>query len=373
MPPNGTTAEKWAKLRALSGLKPRETWWVEHQPFLFSRGYALRPRYDPNWTPTWELPGNEELSSFLCEDSLPIRIPGNVLDAVRIADNRKVVLKLVSTEEMQLTWYLGRYLPQLHPDPNNRTIPLLDTINFEEIKDFPDEKYKAILVFPFLRQFDNPPFRQLTEVTEAVEQFLQGMQYMHAKNVAHRDLCYGNIMVDATRMIPLGWHFIAPYSHCGTKVGIRSRPRSSVRPVNYYIIDFGLSQEYFVPPEDIRVVGKYGQDKTVPELSHSVAYNPFKVDVYQLGNVIMELIERYDGLEIFRELAESMTRQNPDERPTASESVKLFYDSVSKISEKTKEVKYRPKESEDSGDSDYEEDSAEDIGSNHGAGIGFRS
>ncbi|KAJ7159438.1 hypothetical protein C8R46DRAFT_906589 [Mycena filopes] len=323
-----------ALLRANSGLREREIWWVEHQPFLLSRGYALRQRYNPNWTPTWELPRNEELSCLLCEDSLPMNIPGNVLDAVRTADNVKVVLKLVSSSrEVHLSWYLGEYLPTLEPDENNRSVPLLETIDFKT-SNIKHDKYLGILVFPFLRQFDDPPFRRLSEVTEAIEQFLRGMEYLHRKNVAHRDLCHGNLMVDARQIIPLGWHFIAPYSHSGTKVGIRSEPRSSVKPLDYYIIDFGLSREFYdVLPENAQDVGKYGQDKTVPELSETVAYNPFKVDIYQLGNVIAKLLDAYEGLEIFSGLAKRMTSQAPGERPTASECLKIFSDLVLAIAE----------------------------------------
>ncbi|KAJ6461317.1 hypothetical protein C8R45DRAFT_1028051 [Mycena sanguinolenta] len=330
MPP--TTSE--ARLRSLLADRELEQWWVDHQPFLLSRGYALRPHYHPKWTPSWELPGNEDLSCYSCEDGLSIGPPGTVLDAVRIADNAKVVLKLVSSHaEMYLSWYLGHHLPYMQPDSRNRSVPLIEQLDFKELN-ITHEKYKGILVFPFLRQFDDPPFRQLSEVAEAVGQFLAGAEYMHAKNIAHRDLCHGNLMMDASRMIPRGWHFRAPWSHCGTALGIQSEPRSAVGPIDYYVIDFGLSDGFFdVRPEDVLDVGKYGQDKTVPELSETVPYNPFKVDIYQLGNVIKKLVETYEGLEIFRELAEAMTRENPHERPTAAECVKNFDDLVATISE----------------------------------------
>ncbi|KAJ6461322.1 kinase-like domain-containing protein [Mycena sanguinolenta] len=353
MTPSYTTPEAWAHLRTLYGIQEIEKWWVEHQPFLLSRGYALRPRYHPNWTPTWDLPENEDESCLQFEDSHFIRFPGNVLDAVRIADNVKVVLKLArTTQEMNLSWYLGDYLPVLEPDPRNRCVPLLEKMDFEALN-IKHPKYKGLLVFPFLRPFDDPPFCQLSEVAEAVGQFLEGVEYMHAKNVAHRDFCHGNLMMDASRIIPRGWHFRAPWSHCGTKVGIQSRPRFAIGPINYYVIDFGLSREFFdAHPEDVLDVGKYGQDKTVPELSETVPYNPFKVDIYQLGNVIMELVKTYNGLEIFRELAEVMTQQDPAERPTASECVKLFRDLVSTICEDGPVYSLTASDSDDSEDSD---------------------
>ncbi|KAJ7139329.1 hypothetical protein C8R44DRAFT_547735, partial [Mycena epipterygia] len=101
------------------------------------------------------------------------------------------------------------------------------------------------------------------------------------------------------------------------------------RPIAYYVIDFGLSQEYHdILPQNVTAVRRYGQDKTVPELSDTVPYNPFKVDIYmiyQLGNVIYESDRgncdqntKYEGLELFRELAEAMTMPDPRQRPTAS-------------------------------------------------------
>ncbi|KAJ7159441.1 hypothetical protein C8R46DRAFT_370641 [Mycena filopes] len=154
------------------------------------------------------------------------------------------------------------------------------------------------------------------------------MEYLHTNRVAHRDLCRGNLLMDASRVIPRGWRFTVPYTHTGEAVGIDSEPRHSVVPVEYFIIDFGLSTSFPADTsmDDAREVGRYGQDKSVPELSDTIPYNPFKIDIYQLGNVIMKLIETYEGLEIFRELAELMTRRNPEDRPTASDCVKFFRD-----------------------------------------------
>lgn len=45
-----------------------EMFWVDYQPFLLSRGYKLRPRYQPDWVPSWgaqKITGQEEDSLFL--------------------------------------------------------------------------------------------------------------------------------------------------------------------------------------------------------------------------------------------------------------------------------------------------------------------
>ncbi|RDB27803.1 hypothetical protein Hypma_002175 [Hypsizygus marmoreus] len=42
------------------------------------------------------------------------------------------------------------------------------------------------------------------------------------------------------------------------------------------------------------------------------------MDIYQLGNAMMYVIKEYDGLEPLLPLAQAMTRQNPDDRPSPS-------------------------------------------------------
>ncbi|KAJ7725528.1 hypothetical protein DFH07DRAFT_252485 [Mycena maculata] len=77
-------------------------------------------------------------------------------------------------------------------------------------------------------------------------------------------------------------------------------------------------------PERTQTLGVFGQDKTVPELSDTILYNPFKVDIYQLGNVFVGLIINHPALlEGFHSLSTAMTWLNP-ERPTAAEAVADF-------------------------------------------------
>lgn len=48
-------------------LLPHEIFWRERYVFLESRGYKLRPRFDPNWVPSWI--GTNRDPDF-CEDSV---------------------------------------------------------------------------------------------------------------------------------------------------------------------------------------------------------------------------------------------------------------------------------------------------------------
>ena len=44
-----------------------EKWWKERYNLLENRGYRLRPRYQPGWTPSWV---KTSLSKYDCEDSV---------------------------------------------------------------------------------------------------------------------------------------------------------------------------------------------------------------------------------------------------------------------------------------------------------------
>jgi hypothetical protein len=101
-------------------------------------------------------------------------------------------------------------------------------------------------------------------------------------------------MVDATRLIPGGFHHAARCTHDGIMCSgspFICRSRLSVAPVDYFFIDFGLSTRFASREEWSLVMGSLGQNKTVPELSDTVPYDPFKVDIYQMGGVIQELVE----------------------------------------------------------------------------------
>jgi hypothetical protein len=99
-------------------------------------------------------------------------------------------------------------------------------------------------------------------------------------------------MMDTSKVIPKGFHFAFWRSHDGVVTKrFEWRERWSVRPIQYYFIDFGLSCHYPAGLTNIRDLGIFGQDKTVPERSLTVPYDPFKLDIYQLGNVIIQVAE----------------------------------------------------------------------------------
>jgi len=86
-------------------------------------------------------------------------------------------------------------------------------------------------------------------------------------------------------MYPLGFHPVESI-FLDDKETVASRISRLEAGVRYYFVDYGISS-YF-PPGSRRelVVGIAGRDQDVPELSNNVPYDPFKVDIFTIGNVL---------------------------------------------------------------------------------------
>ncbi|KAL1669610.1 hypothetical protein GGF50DRAFT_43746 [Schizophyllum commune] len=281
-------------------ITPDEQFWVDHYTFLECRGYRLRCRYNPAHIPARQ---QGKKPCPLTSSQSPC-----VLDAVRLSDGRQVVIRKAETWKDEVPIY--QRLARLPKDPRNRLAPLLDIILL------PDTDSAAFLVLPFLREYYDPPFSRIDQVVQCLSQFLEA-------SGQSSDFCAYNLMMDASELLPGGHHFAAPYKAPDGQSALAFCNRADVSPVQYFVIDLGLAAQ--MQDNDGLVTGVYGQDKSVPELSWDVPYNPFKVDIYQLGNVIMhDMLGIYSGLEFLHPLAESMTQRDPQSRPTSSEALQMF-------------------------------------------------
>ena len=103
--------------------------------------------------------------------------------------------------------------------------------------------------------------------------------------LSRRDCSLKNILMDATHMYPLGFHPVEELFLDDRKT-LAPRISRIEAGVKYYFVDYGISS-YF-PPGSRRelVVGIAGRDQDVPELSNNVPYDPFKVDIFTIGNVL---------------------------------------------------------------------------------------
>ncbi|KAL5536267.1 hypothetical protein ACEPAF_88 [Sanghuangporus sanghuang] len=310
-----STSPTRPRLRAnASPLHTGEIVWRDRYTMLESHGYRLRQRYKPEWVRSW-LATKKPL--FLHED-FHFRTNCSVMDAVKISDGRRVVLKRVRSNSGELDIHRFLSEPQRLEHPRNHAAPLLD-----EFADTEDPNFTYI-VLPLLLYYYRPDFYFVDEVVDFFRQLLEGVQYMHEVGVAHRDCSILNIMMDAGPLYPKGFHPVASILDAsGTKRAHRKR-RRDVGGVRYYFIDFGISSK-FEPGEERKVIGIYGQDDEVPELSISVPYDPFLTDVFIIGNLIRkEFLEKYSNLNFLAPLIERMTEPDPKDRCTSSEAQTIF-------------------------------------------------
>jgi hypothetical protein len=97
-------------------------------------------------------------------------------------------------------------------------------------------------------------------------------------------------MMDTSKAIPKCFHFRNWWTHTGLDYkNFEFHDRWAVQPVHYHYIDFGLSYQYPLSHKNMTETGSCGQDPSVPEFALDKPYDPFKVDVYQLGNIILHV------------------------------------------------------------------------------------
>ncbi|KAL0952417.1 hypothetical protein HGRIS_006691 [Hohenbuehelia grisea] len=300
-----------------------EEFWRDHCEWLHKSGYKLRPRYQPDWKPSWEATKKEW---FMCEDGIAPR-HFKTLDARRVSDGKRVMLKRydksIHPHEADIAQFLSS--EQLLSDPGNHCVPIY------EVLQVPDSAEELILVMPELRDYGNPEFETLGELVEFFRQIFEGVQFMHKHHVAHRDISTLNVMMDASSLFLDEYH---PYK-LQRKLDLSGPARYSTRtqtPVKYYLTDFGLSRKYDPeagPPREIPI---RGGDKTVPEFQKPLdPCDPFPTDVYYVGNLIRQnFTEGYKfaspvlGLDFMKPLIADMVQDDPSKRPTMDEVVKRF-------------------------------------------------
>lgn len=309
-------------------LLPEEQFWKEFQPWLLSHGYKLRPRYDPNWKPSWT---GTKKSPLNCEDHRRLHTI-NVLDAIRTSDDTRVILKSVwrdaGPQEASILMYLSQ--EEYTSKPDNHSVPVI------EVLEVPNHENHHIVAMPPLRPFDDPPMRTIGEAVDFFRQIFAGLKFLHEQNIAHRDCCSQNIMMESTQLYPEGFDFI----DIDRKPGGRGKPRHysrTERPPRYYFIDYGISTWYYDHQPHIEIPVK-GGDKTAPEHAilvdgKRVPCDPFPTDIYYLGNLIKtQFIEPNVNFGFMRSLANDMIQEDPAKRPSIDEVIKRFNDIMARLS-----------------------------------------
>ncbi|KAF8897935.1 hypothetical protein BD779DRAFT_410192 [Infundibulicybe gibba] len=285
-----TQQRSWEEINDI--LYPRtinedEVIWRDRYTFFHERGWELRPRYRPDWKPSWLGTSRKPAN---CEDSIYKLAPIMILDAKSVANGVAVCLKGITrkTKEIEIGCFLSS--TELVRDPNNHCVPILDAFR-DPVS--PNIEY---IVMPLLRPFDDPSFWFVGETIDFITQTIEGLAFMHSHRVFHGDLTGANIMMDARPILPDGWHpVMLDTSTDGFSV---LKPLARIdHPVRYYIIDYDSSIR-LLPNESHFINDLGGQDQEVPELSLNKPIDVFKLDVFTLGNVFFkDFYQKYSGLD----------------------------------------------------------------------------
>ncbi|PIL28175.1 hypothetical protein GSI_09712 [Ganoderma sinense ZZ0214-1] len=310
---------------------PIEAIWKVLGPFFAERGYTLWPYQYLSVTAEYEdgvvANGYMYATPFRADTESSGSIPGvlsyeyrNALTrAARAADGRDVVFRVLSIGEE------GRehvdFLKTFARGPYslisaNHTLPLLDLIELEDITFavFPKVGKSCMDVYGTWAQ------PSVGDILDMIAQCLEALVFLHHYGVAHRDAFKDNFLI---QWVPesLGLSYKAP----------PSRPR-------VYMNDFELAVCFpdDMPPEERVCIGPpYGGSlpghsgrPMPPEVLSGKPYDPFKLDVWQLGTSINDFkstIPQIDAVLV------SMTDPDPATRPTAYEALKALLDAIGAI------------------------------------------
>lgn len=148
--------------------------------------------------------------------------------------------------------------------------------------------------------------------------------------------------MDASAMYPQGFHPVHQIYLSDTKTRAVTLSRSAV-PVKYYFIDFGISTVFPNEAHPKLVLGEDGRDQEVPELSEDIPYDPFKVDIFIIGNLLRHelrevrgsdrypssvcltcIAQKYSNLEFLSPLITTRAQKDPTVRPNAEGALKQW-------------------------------------------------
>ncbi|KAJ7160162.1 hypothetical protein C8R46DRAFT_1001367 [Mycena filopes] len=322
-----------------------ESYWRRTRVFLESSGYKLRPKFQPDFAANIN-----ELSGAVLEEYQSRHFHPHIMDAERISDGRKVMLKCVSSnahpDEVKIAQLFSS--PPHAGNPRNHCVPILNVLQD------PDDDDKRVLVMPFLLPFHRPGpvFDTVGEVVDCFRQIFEGLQYMHENFVAHRFVTSRPLSNLPDRVFQGLWFqqyharsYTVSSGVSPVKTWMDPLLEEASHPITrtecwprYYIIDFGLSRQYDpndgLPFEEVRL----GGDRSPAEHDY-IACNPFPTDIYFLGNILKQEFVYSTGaylsgvrfapfkhkpLRFLTQLVDDMTQENPADRPTIGEVIQRF-------------------------------------------------
>ncbi|EJD54038.1 hypothetical protein AURDEDRAFT_157291 [Auricularia subglabra TFB-10046 SS5] len=242
----------------------------------------------------------------------------------RTADGRDVVIRLITIgddgkdhKEALERLSTGNVASVI----GNHAVPVLQWLHLDEL---------TFAVFPYLSTLDPTPlyaFENLQDMTRHLLQMLEAIAFCHSKFVAHRDVFPGNFMSNFCGGV--GFDFIGFYERDKGPV----RPFRSLFPFMVYLIDFEMavcfdpksapSTQVVSSKPYLEITPDTGYLRpAAPELVDDQPYNPFMLDVWQLGTYFADVGQTSTLPPSVLSLIARMTAPVPAERPTVAECLK---------------------------------------------------
>ncbi|KAI1795789.1 kinase-like domain-containing protein [Ganoderma leucocontextum] len=282
--------------------------WCSYRCVIASRGFRLdtckdvKEWYHQYWaiqaseghTVTKDLPGyiracGGQDENELCRDA---GLPDCLFRGTQCSTGVKVVIKAVHLNSREYDVIRQLSCPALRNHPMNHCIPVLDLV----------EVFKDALAFIVMEEWPAP---LTTSVPANLGEYLNFLRYciehttfMHMHDIAHLDISPRNIVTD----------------FCG----------------RYACIDYECSMCFDGTPEPRIRHARIAEPP--PELERGEASDPFKVDVFGLGVLMLRTMKLtgYNVPELYP-LIKSMIRNQFEQRPSAEQVLFAFNTTISQM------------------------------------------
>ncbi|KAI9018330.1 kinase-like domain-containing protein [Hyaloraphidium curvatum] len=193
---------------------------------------------------------------------------------------KTVQKKMLASEAMMASW--EREIAVLRAiTPHPRCISLLDTVELEDCSCLVMEYVPGGELFDWVasEQAARGSGLEEQEARRIFSEILEGVDYLHSRNVTHRDLKLENILLTSRPPQP---------SSLAPPAGPDAAAPEPAEPPHIKIADFGLSR-FFEP--GVRLTTRCGSEEyAAPEMILGQEYDPRGVDIWACGVILFAIL-----------------------------------------------------------------------------------